>query len=162
MTTCYYHAKLVLPDEIRPGSVLVEDGTIARVVLDDDAALSADRSIDCEGNYLSPGFIDIHNHGAGGFDFMESEESVYGACRCHMLHGTTTILPTTVTGSREQLLEFVEMFNRVQLEREGCPHIHGLNRLRSHAGFCAPACEAAKYGPSRCRPWICGQPSRSS
>ena len=32
MTTCYYHAKLVLPDEIRPGSVLVEDGTIARVV----------------------------------------------------------------------------------------------------------------------------------
>ena len=127
MTTCYYHAKLVLPDEIRPGSVLVEDGTIARVVLDDDAALSADRSIDCEGNYLSPGFIDIHNHGAGGFDFMESEESVYGACRCHMLHGTTTILPTTVTGSREQLLEFVEMFNRVQLEREGCPHIHGLH-----------------------------------
>lgn len=94
MTTCYYHAKLVLPDEIRPGSVLVEDGTIARVVLDDDAALSADRSIDCEGNYLSPGFIDIHNHGAGGFDFMESEESVYSACRCHMLHGTTTILPT--------------------------------------------------------------------
>ena len=50
--------------------------------------------------------------------------------RCHMLHGTTTILPTTVTGSREQLLEFVEMFNRVQLEREGCPHIHGLH-LRS-------------------------------
>lgn len=127
MTTCYYHAKLVLPDEIRPGSVLVEDGTIARVELDDDAALSADRSIDCEGSYLSPGFIDIHNHGAGGFDFMESEESVYGACRCHMLHGTTTILPTTVTGSREQLLEFVEMFNRVQLEREGCPHIHGLH-----------------------------------
>lgn len=127
MTTCYFNAKIILPDEIRKGSVLVRDGQISSVVFGDTVEIPADKTIDCKELYLSPGFIDIHNHGAGGYDFMQSEEAVYSACRCHMLHGTTTILPTTVTGSREQLLEFVEMFNHIQLEREGCPHIHGLH-----------------------------------
>lgn len=127
MTTCYYNARIILPDAVREGSVTTEDGIITGVRCGEGEIQSADIMVDCKGMYLSPGFIDIHNHGAGGYDFMDSEEAVYGACRTHMLHGTTTILPTTITGSRKQLLEFIDMFNRVDLEREGCPHILGLH-----------------------------------
>ena len=77
--------------------------------------------------YLSPGFIDVHVHGAGGHDFMEGGEAVYTAARCHMLHGTTSIVPTTLTGSRQDLLDFVDGFNQLDLERAGCPHILGLH-----------------------------------
>lgn len=128
MTTCYSNAKLILPDAIREGTVVTNDGVIQKVQFGSNLdAEKADTVVDCRGMYLSPGFIDIHVHGAGGYDFMESVDSIYGACRCHMLHGTTSIVPTTVTGSKEQLLSFVDMFNRVDLERVGCPHILGLH-----------------------------------
>lgn len=127
MATCYINARVILPDAVREGCVVTENGIITSICYGSDCARNADAVVDCRGMYLSPGFIDIHNHGAGGYDFMDSEEAIYGACRAHMLHGTTSILPTTITGSREQLLEFVDMFNRVNLEKEGCPHILGLH-----------------------------------
>lgn len=127
MTTCYRNAQIIFPDCIREGSVVTKNGIICHIQLGKDCTLGGDQILDCKGMYLSPGFIDIHNHGAGGYDFMDSEDAIYGACRAHMLHGTTTILPTTITGSKENLLEFVDMFNKIDLERDGCPHIHGLH-----------------------------------
>lgn len=150
MTTCYYNAKLVLPDAVRVGGLVTQDGSIT-AILPEDARVAADREIDCGGMYLSPGFIDVHVHGAGGYDFMDSEESIYGASRCHMLHGTTSIVPTTITGSREQLLDFVDMFNRVELERPGCPHILGLHL---EGPYFAPA-QAGAQDPAYLR---CPQP----
>ena len=82
------------------GSFPVDSG---KILLD-----GADVTVDCQGMYLSPGFIDVHVHGAGGHDFMEGGEAVYTAARCHMLHGTTSIVPTTLTGSRQDLLDFVD------------------------------------------------------
>lgn len=127
MSVCYCNAKIIFPDCIQEGSVVTENGVIRKIQLGHDCTLTGDQIIDCNGMYLSPGFIDIHNHGAGGYDFMDSEEAIYGACRAHMLHGTTTILPTTITGSKENLLEFVDMFNKIDLEKAGCPHIYGLH-----------------------------------
>lgn len=127
MTTCYRNAQIIFPDCIREGSVITENGIICHIQLGKECTIGGDQILDCKGMYLSPGFIDIHNHGAGGYDFMDSEDAIYGACRAHMLHGTTTILPTTITGSKENLLEFVDMFNKIDLEKDGCPHIHGLH-----------------------------------
>lgn len=62
------------------------------------------QSVDLQGNYLSPGFIDIHVHGGAGADFMDgSLEAVKTVCRAHARHGTTSIFPTTTTGSSEQI-----------------------------------------------------------
>ncbi len=45
--------------------------------------------------YISPGFIDIHTHGAGGHPFLDSSaDDVIAACNLHLTHGTTTLLPT--------------------------------------------------------------------
>ena len=107
---------------------MTRDGVISELAFGPDAHLDgADKTVDCRGKYLSPGFIDVHVHGAGGHDFMEGGDGVYAAARCHMLHGTTTIVPTTLTGSRQDLLDFVDAFNQMDLEREGCPHMLGLH-----------------------------------
>lgn len=44
-----------------------------------------------------PGFIDTHVHGGGGGDTMDGEEGVRTLARHHLRHGTTTLLPTTIT-----------------------------------------------------------------
>ena len=60
--------------------------------------------VDAGGLYLSPGFIDLHTHGAGGHDFMDATpEAFLGAASVHAQHGTTLLLPTTLSGSPEEL-----------------------------------------------------------
>lgn len=128
MKTCYIHARIVLPDAVRAGCLMVQDSRITAIRFGPNAFLDgADKVVDCRGMYLAPGFIDVHVHGAGGHDFMEGESAIYAAARCHMMHGTTTIVPTTLTGSEQDLLDCIEEFNGVDLEREGCPHILGLH-----------------------------------
>lgn len=81
-----------------------------------------------EGKYLSPGFIDVHTHGAGGSDFMDrTAGSMEQACKMHLKHGTTSIVPTTLTSTKEDLLDFLRFFNTVELKRDAMPEILGLH-----------------------------------
>lgn len=147
--TLFCNAQLILPTGVRPGEVLVEGEQIAAVALNGQLERPEGcRVVDAEGLYLSPGFIDIHTHGAGGYDFMGGPEAIYGACRAHMLHGTTTILPTTVTGSREELLDYVELFNSIELQKPGHPTIHGLHL----EGPYFAASQAGAQNPAYLRP----------
>ena len=126
-TTLFTNAQVITPTGIYPGEVMVAADRIVEIALQGKLDAQADRIVDVQGKYLSPGFIDIHTHGAGGYDFMGSVENIYNACYSHMMHGTTTILPTTVTGSTQELLDYVELFNQVEAERPGMPYIHGLH-----------------------------------
>ena len=52
---------------ISNGTLLIEDGKILGV--EKNHIESTDfTEIDAKGNYISPGFIDIHVHGGGGFE----------------------------------------------------------------------------------------------
>ena len=82
--------------------------------------------IDGRGGYLAPGFIDIHVHGGDGADFMDGKsEAVRVACRAHARHGTTTIFPTTTTGSPEQIHAMLDAVKTVQAEK----HAHNGARI---------------------------------
>lgn len=50
-----------------------------------------------DGPLLLPGFVDVHVHGGGGADTMDGAEGVRDLARFHLSHGTTTLLPTTMT-----------------------------------------------------------------
>ena len=100
MITKIANARVVGEDGIRSGlGVWFRDGRILAVTEEEhphDA--SADRVIDAKGAYLSPGWIDIHTHGAGGADFLDGTPDAYRtAARTHAAHGTTTLLPTTTS-----------------------------------------------------------------
>lgn len=131
--TLFANARVVTPSGVFPGEVLVEGGRIEAVSLNGDGgggelARGKNRIIDAGGKYLSPGFVDIHCHGGGGADFMDGGlDAIRTACRTHLAHGTTTIVPTTTTSTRESLLDFVDLFNRVELRRPGQAEILGLH-----------------------------------
>ena len=104
MTTAILNGKLIFPDRIEEqGWLTVEDGVITGT----GTALfkgMADVLFDADGKYVSPGFVDIHTHGAAGSDFMDgTAEAFINSALAHLKHGTTTIVPTTLTCSNEEL-----------------------------------------------------------
>ncbi len=61
-----------------------------------------------EGRYIAPGFIDLHVHGGRGADYMDgTAEAVRTVNRAHAKHGTTTIFPTTTTGSTAEIRDML-------------------------------------------------------
>jgi N-acetylglucosamine-6-phosphate deacetylase len=105
------NGQVITPDRIIPnGWVLVKDGVIVEVA-DYDLDLPEATIIDAGGRYISPGFIDIHVHGGGGFDFMDNTvEAFLKIAKLHARFGTTAMYPTTLTGSTEDTLQTLETY----------------------------------------------------
>jgi N-acetylglucosamine-6-phosphate deacetylase len=99
----FSNARLILPDGIRDGLELVlADGRIAEV----RERSSSSAAIDLGGNYLAPGFVDLHIHGALGRDTMEaSAEAFRTICDYHATGGTTSLLLTTVTAPISEIVD---------------------------------------------------------
>ncbi|MCF3132902.1 N-acetylglucosamine-6-phosphate deacetylase [Streptomyces olivochromogenes] len=93
-------ARVVLPTGIvNDGRVIVEGTRIA------GAAPPDARVVDVSGHWLVPGFVDIHNHGGGGASFSGAVDEVLTAVRTHRLHGTTTLVASTVTDDMDFLVK---------------------------------------------------------
>jgi N-acetylglucosamine-6-phosphate deacetylase len=106
-----YNGKIITPSGIiNNGSILATGDTIT-AVLGGDTDVADAIEIDAKGNYISPGFIDIHVHGGGGYDFMDgSEEAFLKIAETHARYGTTAMLPTTLTSEKEDLLQTLELY----------------------------------------------------
>lgn len=113
---------------IEGGEVVYQDGKILQVGGSDCSTDAGCQIIDAQGRYVSPGFIDMHTHGAGGYDFMDGTlEAFLGAAREHARHGTTCLLPTSLACSDEELFEMFRIFRRAAQENaEGAsmPGVH--------------------------------------
>ncbi len=83
--------KIVLLNSLFSGYIYFENGKIANVTNEE---LPFSYEYDFTGLFVSPGFIDIHTHGGGGYRFEGSVEEVVNACNFHLKHGTTSICPT--------------------------------------------------------------------
>jgi len=130
MLTLIHNANLVLKDSVRYGYVAVEGGKIVKIGFGrPDTGIAFDREIDLEGKYLAPGFVELHTHGAGGADFMDGTlEAFEAACSTHLAHGTTTILPTALAATREEILRSIDCFKLAKKELKGkTPYMHGLH-----------------------------------
>jgi len=107
------NGKVITPFKIIPnGTVLVEGGRIT-AVLEQDVDLADVETIDAEGLFVSPGFIDIHVHGGGGHDFMDGEgEGFLKIAELHARYGTTAMVPTTLTSEKEQLIQTLDLYEQ--------------------------------------------------
>ncbi|MEW2391744.1 N-acetylglucosamine-6-phosphate deacetylase [Streptomyces venezuelae] len=94
-------AQVVLPTgTLTNGRVIVEGTRIS------GSAPADAETVDLTGHWLVPGFVDIHNHGGGGASFTSGTvEDVLKGIHTHRLHGTTTIVASTVTGEMDFLAQ---------------------------------------------------------
>ncbi|RFC42228.1 MAG: N-acetylglucosamine-6-phosphate deacetylase [Verrucomicrobia bacterium] len=124
----FRNARLLLPAGILSGASLrVRDGRIAAlgnhlVPEPNEAAL------DLGGKFLSPGFIDMHIHGALHRDSMEATPEAFSAiCQFHATGGTTALALTTVTAPTEAITAVLEAAGKIDPNATGGARLLGIH-----------------------------------
>ncbi len=97
-----------MPDGILDGYGLIIKNDVIEAIIGEGASdyRRYDILVDGEGNYLAPGFIDIHNHGNSGYDVMDAtEEALDKIGSYHISNGVTAYLGTIITASPEDMIK---------------------------------------------------------
>jgi N-acetylglucosamine-6-phosphate deacetylase len=121
------NARLIFPDGIRDGLELVVDKEKITAIREHSHA-RANEVLDLHGNYLAPGFIDLHVHGALGRDSMEaSAEAFQAICDYHASGGTTSLLLTTATAPLDRITDVLNAVRdcRCSITRIAGVHVEG-------------------------------------
>lgn len=103
-------AQVVLPTgTLTDGRVIVDGARIAGSVPADAETIDLP-----PGHWVVPGFVDIHNHGGGGASFTSGTvDDVLKGVHTHRLHGTTTLVASTVTGEMDFLAQRAGMLSEL-------------------------------------------------
>lgn len=106
-------ARIITPGGVlEDGTLVVKDGTIHQLQTG-GASLPEGPVLDAGGNWLAPGFIDIHVHGGAGYDFMDNTvEAFLAIARLHAQHGTTSMFPTTLTSELPDLYATIDCYEK--------------------------------------------------
>jgi N-acetylglucosamine-6-phosphate deacetylase len=107
-------------------SVRIVYGVIAAVG-EDAAPAAGDKVIDADGLTLLPGFVDIHSHGRGGFDFCDATDEAFETIgNGKTADGVTSFLATGLTLPEEELAELCRCAVRYQGKGVGatCLGVH--------------------------------------
>ncbi|WP_308310710.1 N-acetylglucosamine-6-phosphate deacetylase [Streptomyces sp. GbtcB6] len=92
-------ARAVLPTGVVQDARISVEGTQITATPSENAQV-----IDLTGHWLLPGFVDIHNHGGGGASFSSgTADQVLTGVHMHRVHGTTTLVVSTVTDEMDVL-----------------------------------------------------------
>ncbi|CAN5557413.1 N-acetylglucosamine-6-phosphate deacetylase [soil metagenome] len=118
------NGRIITPDGVRDDlHVVVTGGTI--VELTSGAANAPSDAIDLCGNYVAPGFVDVHVHGALGRDTMEASQAAFQTiCDYHARGGTTSLLLTTATAP---VAEICNVLRQVRSVRKELPQLQGVH-----------------------------------
>src|SRR5262249_37578137 len=118
MGTLNFHGgTVILEDRLLHGARVEVDGARIAAIRTNAEARSGESgaSVDLEGGYLAPGFVDLHVQGGAGADSMGgTEEAFRTVCRAPARHGTTSLLPTTTVARHDQHLTFLGLCRRLK------------------------------------------------
>src|SRR5207253_2373398 len=120
----FRNARLIFADGIREGlEIVTQQGKIAEIRQQTNAPETD--VVDLAANYLAPGFVDLHVHGAVGRDSMEASTEAFRAiCDFHASGGTTSLLLTTITSPISMI---VDVLRAVRDYRKTIPQIAGVH-----------------------------------
>jgi len=106
-----FNGKIITPDKIIDGGSILIKANIITAVSNGNIEVADAIEIDAQGKYISPGFIDIHVHGGGGYDFMDGNETAFlKIAETHAKYGTTSMLPTSLTSTKEEILRILGVY----------------------------------------------------
>jgi len=120
----FKNGRLIFPNGISDGlDLLVEDGMITGIR--PQAHAQGEKVVNLEGNYLAPGFVDLHVHGAMGRDTMQASAKAFRTiCEYHASGGTTSLLLTTATAPIKTIVKVV---NEVRAQKSSIKQIAGVH-----------------------------------
>lgn len=99
---------------IENGTIVLNGGSIESISASAYAGGDVE-TIDAQGGWVLPGFVDVHVHGGYGADWMDaSKESIDTITRFHAGHGTTSIVATTLTGPKDHLSQVLDVVHDYQ------------------------------------------------
>lgn len=108
------------------GQLVLEDRIVSASMSFDAMIGEIMPQADMPERYILPGFIDGHVHGGDGADTMDGVDAIHRLSRFHLSHGTTTILPTTITRPWADVMDALHAVAEVW--RTGIPdgpQVHG-------------------------------------
>jgi N-acetylglucosamine-6-phosphate deacetylase len=98
---------------IRNGIVVLKNGKISYVGDDFEKAKDA-TVLGFKDGICVPGFIDVHVHGGGGYDFADgSVEAFSEVCKYHVRGGTTSLLATILSSPVDYTFKVLETFRKL-------------------------------------------------
>lgn len=108
---------LILDNEIRKADLLIKDGKI-EAIIDAQTPTPDYEMLDCTDLHISAGFVEIHSHGGGGSDYMDDEEDSYkNILNLHVQHGTTSVMPTTLSAGTEGTIKAIDNYLRAEKDK---------------------------------------------
>ena len=107
------NGKIVTDAQVLEGyDILVDDNKIIELKPTNE---TTGEKIDLGGNYIAPGFIEIHCHGGGGYEFIDATpEAFKKACETHAAHGTRVIYPTISATDYDTMVRVLQTAREVK------------------------------------------------
>lgn len=122
------NAKIVMENEILEGNLLIEDKIIKKIGNFDFKLDEIAEIIDLKSKFIIPGFIDVHIHGANGSDVMDGDiKGLKNISKFLGTKGVTNFLPTTLTGSKEELIKALSSIKELKDKDIGGANIFGVH-----------------------------------
>lgn len=122
------NATVITPGlRIDGATIVIEDDVIAEVLPPGTPMPEADWTFDAKGDYVAPGFFDIHAHGAVGYEVTDDDpNSVPAVCKAKLEEGVTSYFPTTLTLGHDALVNTMERVAKYRETEEFCrtPGVH--------------------------------------
>lgn len=108
------NCNIIFLDRVENGSILIENGKIKEINPVNPIYTDI---IDAEGLYLSPGFINVHIHGAAGHDTMDGTyDAINEISKCIVQNGTTAFTPTTMTVSVDAIRKSMSAIKKAKIK----------------------------------------------
>lgn len=120
---------------VKNGTVFQENKTFCKrdlyiengKITDNATGLTDTTEIDAQGLYVLPGLVDIHSHGAMGYDFSDGNlEGLKAILAYEYTHGITSYCPTSMTIEKELLQKLFHSMGDWE-DQPGLSHVAGIN-----------------------------------
>jgi len=122
------NGRIITPFRIIPKGTVIVTGNKISGIYEGNVEVNDASVIDAKGNYISPGFIDIHVHGGGGHDFMDNDaEGFLKIAELHAKYGTTSMVPTTLTSEKDNLMKTLDLYEYAKRSNKNGAQFLGLH-----------------------------------
>lgn len=120
----YKHGSALINGKLIITDIAANHGRI--IAIDPDIVPDNDTEvIDCKGKFILPALVDIHTHGANGYDFNTADiDGMKKILDYYVSHGVGTVLPTVMTDSDEAICRQVALIAELAKEY---PEIKGIH-----------------------------------